>query len=248
MSLARTVALLLAVLLALVAAFGTVASAVIRTRDTRIRYLTRQVVPAGSAADDLMTAMINQETGERGYVITGQAGFLDPYQSGLAKAPTDMATLRRLLPQDQAIGPSLDQIESAITIWQQRTATPEINDVMSGNPAAATASVSNGQGKVQFDTVRSKIAALNALLEERRSAAEKSLNHATAVVTDLLYDGLGIAVVVIVITGVLVRRWILIPVGSVSRDMRTVVGGLLNHRIVPPGRPRSRRWPATPMP
>lgn len=47
-------------------------------------------------SEQLLTALVNQETGVRGYVITGRESFLEPYQAGAADYVKTLAHLREL--------------------------------------------------------------------------------------------------------------------------------------------------------
>ncbi len=44
--------------------------------------LITDAIPIGYAADEILTALVNEETGVRGYLISGDQRFLDPYHSG----------------------------------------------------------------------------------------------------------------------------------------------------------------------
>ncbi len=54
---------------------------------------TRQVIEAG---DDLVRALTNAETGQRGYVITGADRYLSSYRAGVPDVATALASLRQL--------------------------------------------------------------------------------------------------------------------------------------------------------
>ena len=54
---------------------------------------TRQVIEAG---DDLVRALTDAETGQRGYVITGADRYLSTYRAGVPDVATALASLRRL--------------------------------------------------------------------------------------------------------------------------------------------------------
>src|SRR5580692_2179879 len=41
-------------------------------------------------------ALVDAETGQRGYIITGQESYLDPYHSGLASVDQTLAQVRKL--------------------------------------------------------------------------------------------------------------------------------------------------------
>ena len=55
--------------------------------------------PAALEAQELYSALLNQETGVRGYALSGQPAFLAPYTEGLASEQAVPAQLRKLLPQ-----------------------------------------------------------------------------------------------------------------------------------------------------
>jgi CHASE3 domain sensor protein len=53
--------------------------------------------PAVRYSSYLNNALINEETGIRGYALTHQNSFLEPYQSGQRTEPGDVTTLRQLV-------------------------------------------------------------------------------------------------------------------------------------------------------
>ncbi len=58
---------------------------------------TQRTDQIAAAANDLERLTIDLETGERGYIITGQQGFLEPYTSALSKIPGQELILNSLL-------------------------------------------------------------------------------------------------------------------------------------------------------
>ncbi len=49
------------------------------------------------AADRLLMSLIDAETGERGFLLTGENRFLEPYNRGLQEIPAELSTVSRLL-------------------------------------------------------------------------------------------------------------------------------------------------------
>src|SRR6201996_7897299 len=47
--------------------------------------------------DQLLSEMKDAETGQRGYVITGEQEYLEPYNSAIASVPGSLSELRRLI-------------------------------------------------------------------------------------------------------------------------------------------------------
>ncbi|HEY7952834.1 MAG TPA: CHASE3 domain-containing protein, partial [Solirubrobacteraceae bacterium] len=82
MSVGRLLAATIGLLLALaVLGIGLALSANEQLNRDR-RFLLDEVGPARRAALDLENALINEETGVRGYLITGEPSFLAPYTDG----------------------------------------------------------------------------------------------------------------------------------------------------------------------
>lgn len=66
------------------------------------------------ALESLLSHLIDIETGQRGYVLTGQEPFLAPYATGLEALGQDRATLRVLLLRDGVMPGQIDEVETAI--------------------------------------------------------------------------------------------------------------------------------------
>lgn len=66
------------------------------------------------ALESLLSHLIDVETGQRGYVLTGQEPFLAPYAAGLEALGQDRATVRVLLLRDGVMPGQIDELETAI--------------------------------------------------------------------------------------------------------------------------------------
>jgi CHASE3 domain sensor protein len=60
----------------------------------RTREISDSVAP-------LVSSVIDAETGQRGFVLTGEARYLEPYNQAILAIPTEEANLRKLLTQPQ---------------------------------------------------------------------------------------------------------------------------------------------------
>src|ERR1700721_933340 len=88
----------LALLLFSVAAVVAGGIAVVRQRDAR-NQVVDVIDPAALQAQLLDNALVNQETGVRGYALSAQQSFLTPYTTGTAAEQTAIGSLRRLTGQ-----------------------------------------------------------------------------------------------------------------------------------------------------
>ncbi|GAA3058958.1 hypothetical protein GCM10020229_83290 [Kitasatospora albolonga] len=94
----------------------------------RTQVLSTELVdvrsPAMSTSFRLESALLNQETGIRGYGLTGNPVFLTPYQQGLADQRTHTARLAELLRGNATGLADLTALQDAVARWQQETADP----------------------------------------------------------------------------------------------------------------------------
>src|SRR6516225_9039162 len=66
------------------------------------------------ATQDLFSAVQDAETGERGYLITQNAHYLEPYNRAIAAIPTDEARLRSLVDDNSDQVKRVDGLSAAI--------------------------------------------------------------------------------------------------------------------------------------
>jgi PAS domain S-box-containing protein len=101
------------------------------------------------------------ETGQRGFLLTGDSLYLDPYYAAIASLSQRVAALRSNLSGDLAGTRQLDELQRLI-----RAKTDELTKTIDldrgGRHAAAIALVMSGQGKQFMDLIRTQIAQLQA--------------------------------------------------------------------------------------
>ncbi len=132
---------------------------------------------------DVLSVMKDAETGQRGYVISGDESYLEPYKAAVNSLPTTLADLRKLTadtPEQQrrlaSIAPIIDaKLEELKNIIDLRRSQ--------GFDAAAKLVVTNA-GKTQMDQIRAIVAAadqeardvLKQRSEEARASADMTEN------------------------------------------------------------------------
>ncbi|MDM8527561.1 response regulator, partial [Anaerolineales bacterium HSG24] len=137
--------------------------------------------------------MIDQETGQRGFIITGEDNFLEPYAQGQTELTKDIAKLRTRLVDDSTNKTRLNQIEALATDWTEEAAEPEINArrEMDANPVTMSdviAMMEAGTGKSILDEMRIHFTDFIQNEEKlNRQRAETAINQ--AILTYLLGFG-----------------------------------------------------------
>ena len=113
-------------LTALLLVVAIIAGAVSLMRLTEAREtLLDGIGPAVRANQSLEVALLNQETGIRGYALTRNADFLTPYRDGLADEAAALAVLREhLAGRPEAV--QVDDVERAVQAWRSGYAEPVV--------------------------------------------------------------------------------------------------------------------------
>ncbi|MDT0309228.1 ATP-binding protein [Streptomyces sp. DSM 44917] len=209
--------------LALLVALGGWAQA--RTDDA-----TNDLVAVGSpaliSAIRLERALIDQETGIRGYALSGDPGSLAPYTQGLAQERAESARLAELIAGDGQAEEDLRRVLAEAETWRERVAEP----VASADPDAL-AEDGRAEGRAEFDAVREATAGQQAHIEETRTEAREELDAAERVRTGVFAVAAALVVALILLAFTGLRRGITLPLERLRDDARTVADGAFGHPI-----------------
>jgi signal transduction histidine kinase len=190
-----------------------------------------QLDPALLNAQALSVALINQETGIRGFAATGNQDFLVPYQQGRQQEDTALEILRRLSAAEPRpeLTTDLNAILSRALAWRADYAQPTIAAVIASGPAGVK--VDPALGKARFDAVRAALARQRSGLTVARAAARARLDMATKTLFVVcLAIGVGLLVLLVVI-GLWVRRIITLPVERLGGEVRIVAAGQFGRQV-----------------
>ena len=193
-----TIAFLVSGFLAVIAgALGI--SLAVRSSDAS-RTALKTLLPAAASSNQLLADVVDQETGERGFVITDDRLFLQPYDLGQIEAPGLIATLERELVAHKIALALLAQVDVRYEAWLHTFAIPQIREVTSGNTAAAVATEKTGEGRELFDSLRQSMSGLSlrigveqqaltthALLPARRHAVVNRRHDSACIIGFLLW-------------------------------------------------------------
>ena len=92
--------------------------------------------PAGLQAQRLDTALVNQETGVRGYALSAQRDYLKPYNDGVAQEASAIKALRAVIAQlPAAAATDLKSVTTQARFWRTNYAQPTIDRIsQAGKP------------------------------------------------------------------------------------------------------------------
>ena len=201
------------------------------------RLVADRLQPASLQSRALLVALVDQETGERGYLLTGDTLFLDPYRTGRAHFAARLRELRAELRDDAGLSASIDRVAEAATAWRRNAAMPEIQARRSGQARRAQRLVAAGRGKADFDEVRARVAGLQSLIDARTRAAQRHDATDLQRLRWVIQVSRALLLVLLLTGALLLRHWVLRPVRSLRSRMRAVADGRIEEEVLIDGPP-----------
>ncbi|MGE5517867.1 MAG: methyl-accepting chemotaxis protein [Bacteroidota bacterium] len=178
-----------------------------------------------ATVDDVVQAMVNQETGVRGFLVSGNDGFLDPYRNGGRDYTEALRRVRDLTADNPAQQNRLNELDQSAATWKHDVAEKEIAIAKSGNLDQARALEASGAGKASMDALRTKAAEIKgveeALLKTRNEESESA--YSAALWAIVLGGALAIATAVGL--AMMLSHLIATPVNAMTRVMTALSAG-----------------------
>jgi signal transduction histidine kinase len=115
--------------------------------------------------DGILQGMTDAETGERGYILTGDDSYLAPYQRGLSEVRESFAAVRKFTTDNLSQQRSLDALES-ILAERLKELQERIQVRREAGLLAGATAVREGVGKEYMDRVRATVGEMKS--EEER--------------------------------------------------------------------------------
>lgn len=182
-----------------------------RTLDRRVA--TRQMA---NEVSQLRLAFTDQETGLRGYQLSLDPVFLEPYEDGEAVV---RALVQRLDARDRELDLAGFDTQLAATVtaadrWSTEFAEPTIAD-----PQAAPA---EDVGRVRFDALRSELDELGELVNDELARLDDEAQRVRRNVFVVLFGSAITAIAGTAFAAVLFRRWVIQPLHQVGVAARAL--------------------------
>lgn len=165
----------------------------------------QHAVNVRSALSTTMLGLDDAETGQRGFLLTGDSAYLDPLARGKRMVPAALADLTSLLrsdPHEEAVADTLGSLASEKFAIIDRTIQLHAD---SGRPAAI-AVVLGGRGKAVMDESRQIVNTLSQQEDERLMALSATEERERDAAGTVLFAGIGIAVLLGLLANVRVVR------------------------------------------
>ncbi|MFC9003819.1 sensor histidine kinase [Streptomyces microflavus] len=193
--------------------------------------LVDRIQPARSVSFQLQNALLDQETGVRGFALTGDDSFLEPYEAGKAAERERLARTRELVGGQQPFAGDLDAIETAARQWRESKAEPLLQMVREQGPNEAGASAQLRSSKADFDLLRRAYGNQQNHLSEARDTVRAELNEARTTRDQVLFALVAVFVLTVVALSVLLHRVVGVPLNRLRAASERVRSGTFGQRI-----------------
>jgi diguanylate cyclase (GGDEF)-like protein len=195
---------------------------------------------AASAARDAHDAMLDEETGVRGFLATGERQFLQPYELGKGRRTAADARLVTRLGEEPEVLVKAIAVVNAQQAWQDGWATPSVDGAWRHRrgPQAAAADLAAHlrSGKALFDAYRRSDATLQDSIAEEVHAAEGTYQRAL-MASAVLLAFIAVASLFALVRGVLrLQREVVTPIVGLTGVVDRVAAGDLEPEPIVPGR------------
>ncbi|WP_284230693.1 sensor histidine kinase [Mycobacterium antarcticum] len=214
----------------LVLGAGIAGALLLQRYDQVSHQLIDEVQPSRSAAYRLQAALRDQETAIRGYAISADRQFLDPYYAGQQAETDAVADIRgRASGRDALIG-DLDAIERAASAWRASFAEPVIASIEPNRPAMLDRGVAD-RGKAKFDGIRTLFDTQNDHLAEAREAGIRNLDDIRWWRNVVLGAIVAVLVATAVALALVMRNAVTRPLAALAASCRRITEGDFTAKI-----------------
>jgi methyl-accepting chemotaxis protein len=177
--------------------------------------------------DNVLSAFKDAETGQRGYIITGEARYLEPYQGARDTVDRKLKHLRELTSDNPSQQQRLTAVEPLVSSkFTELQETIDLRKEKGFGPAEQV--VATDKGKNMMDSIRKVVGAMveeETALLAKRSAEEKDRVHGTEMT--VLVGGV-CSFVLLSLAGVFLTRSIAGPLGQISAAAQQIASGDLS--------------------
>ncbi|MEP7026616.1 MAG: CHASE3 domain-containing protein, partial [Actinomycetota bacterium] len=198
------------------------------------RQLDGVILPAQAQAYRLQEAVLEQQTGVRGYGITGERSFLAPYTRGIATEASAAARLRALLGTQQPMAGDLRDVEQAAKDWRRSYAEPLIARAAQGPLNRSDTQLLDGSQRA-FDGLSALFATQNAHLAAQEKLDSASIGRIRTINNWTFTTIPVIVLLAAIVLALVLSRAVLRPLNRLRVSARRIVDGDFDLRIEPTG-------------
>jgi signal transduction histidine kinase len=226
--------LVLGLMVLLVVVFAVIGARVLAHNSQISDELDGRVQPARVEGVRLQAALLNQETGVRGYVLTHDPQFLAPYTQGVIDEQQIADRLRSLISDNPRATADLVQLQTAAAQWRNEYAVPLTDHARAGVPTASDTDLLDAS-KTAFDHIRALYNAEDQHLVADREHSQDELHDVQGQRNLVFLAMLVCFLVAALVLALLLRQIVGRPLNRLRDGALGVAAGDFESRITPAG-------------
>jgi len=187
-----------------------------------VDFVSQHDIEVHNLANQIQKNVLDMETGMRGYVITGNEEYLEPYHTASRNWLDNFNKLHSLLASNGSQQRNLDEIKPLIQKWFTNSAENVVNQKKINNQAALDQHFNNNKGKKMTDELR---AHFDSFLENQNKLTSKrveQLNQDNNNLKITLYGLIIVVTLITIATAVFLANSIVNTIKQVVRTIKNV--------------------------
>lgn len=129
----------------------------IASLQSEVEFISTHDIQVHETVDQIQKDLLDMETGLRGYIISGEEDYLEPYNTGKARWESDVNALSALVFDNPAQLRNLDSIKSNIQTWTDTASESAIGYKRSGDTESLNRFFKEKIGKNKTDALRQQL-------------------------------------------------------------------------------------------
>lgn len=187
-----------------------------------VDFISQHDMEVHNLANQIQKNVLDIETGMRGYVITGNEEYLEPYHSASRNWLDNYNTLHSLLEDNGIQQRNLEEIKPLILNWITSSADYAVNQKRANNQTALDDYFKNNRGKKLTDELRTHF---NSFLGSQKSLTNKrveQLNQNNENLKITLYGLIMVVALITITTAVILSNSIVQTIKQVTRTINRI--------------------------
>ncbi|MBM7566661.1 response regulator [Paenibacillus sacheonensis] len=189
------------------------------TMDREIDFINSHDMAVHDLANQIEARVLDMETGQRGYVITGDASYLDPYTAARTDWMENYSQLYLLVNDNPGQQANLREIKANVEKWIEIAGDPVIAAKKAGDDAQVAEFFKLDSGKKIIDTLRFELSDFLSIEKQLTDKRVNDLDAKNASFKIGLYIMLLIVTVLAVLVSIIISGTI---VGSIKQVVKAI--------------------------
>ncbi|WP_339278819.1 CHASE3 domain-containing protein [Paenibacillus sp. FSL W8-1187] len=181
-------------------------------------YVTEHDISVMNLTNAIEKNLLDMETGQRGFIITGEEAYLDPYRSGFSQWQNNYSELLALVSDNPSQTKLLELARGSIEQWLAIT-MPVIEAKQNGDEAKVGDFYAIDRGKQNMDQLRGSFDAFRQTEHKLAGQRLERLDRSNSLLRTTLLSLFLVSIVLSGLFGWLISRSIVRTIGSVTESI-----------------------------